>query len=72
MLSGRRQRPWDAMVDEPPCRHAAEHEQAGNTEIEKSQHADGQRQRDADHRVDRAQHEPIDDLLREDGAPRDP
>ena len=54
-----------------PGRHAADHEQAGDAEVEEFQDADAQRQRDGDHRVDGAEHQAVDDLLRENGlAPR--
>ena len=65
------ERPRHAMANEHPGRHAADHEQAGDAEVEKLQHANGERQGDADHGVDRAEHQPIDDLLGENGPPLD-
>ena len=66
------ERPRHAMPNEHPRRHAADHEQAGDAEVEKLQHANRKSQRDADHGVDRAEHQSIDDLLRENGPPLDP
>ena len=65
------ERPRHAVANEHPRRHAADHEQAGDAEVEKFQYANGERQRDADHGVDRAEHQPIDDLLRENDPPLD-
>jgi hypothetical protein len=59
------------MPNENPRRHAPDHEQAGDAEIEKLQHANRKSQRDADHGVDRAKHQSVDDLLRENGPPLD-
>src|SRR5262245_60172323 len=63
-----RKRPWHAGMQRTPNAHAADHEQTGDAEIEKFQDADAQRQRHRYHGIDRAEHQAVDDLLREHGV----
>jgi hypothetical protein len=43
--------------------HSTHHEQAGNAEIEEVEDADAQSQRHGHHRVNRSEHDGVDDLL---------
>ena len=72
LMSPREERRHDCCprsAHQRPGDHAANHEQAGNAEIEKSQNADAERQGDGNDCVNGAEHQAVDDLLGENGTP---
>ncbi len=53
-----------AALQQHPGHHAPDHEQAGDGEVEEVEDADRQRERHPDQDIDCAQHDAVDDLLR--------